>query len=59
MKYVSLPGDDCRVLGTVQADMVLLGKQLQFYTTPLCYFWVLWYLGEVPIPPLAGNNEVR
>ena len=59
MKYASLPGADCRVLDTVQSNMVPQGEEIQFYTTPLCYFWVLWYLGEVPIPLLADTNEVK
>ena len=59
MKYAYLPGADCRVLDTVQADMIPHGDQLQFYTTPLCYLQILWYLGEVPIPPLAETNDVR
>ena len=58
MKYASLPGPYCRVLDTVQADTAPLEDQLQFYTTPLCYFRILWYLGEVPKPPLSGTNEV-
>ena len=59
MKYASLPGPYCRVLDTVQADTAPLEDQLQFYTTPLCYFRISWYLGKVPKPPLAGTNEVR
>ena len=34
MKYVSLPEADCRLLDMVKADMVALGRQLQFHTTP-------------------------
>ena len=59
MKYASLPGAYCCALNTVQADIPPLEDQLQFYTTPLCYFRILWYLEEVPKPPLAGTNEVR
>ena len=59
MKYESLPGAYFRVIDTIQDDMAPLNEQLQLYTTPLCYFRILWYLGEVPKPPLAGTNEVR
>ena len=45
-------GADFHVLDTVIADMLPLEGHLQFHTTTLCYFRVLWYLGKVPIPPL-------
>ena len=57
--HASLPGAYCRVFDTVQVDTAPLENQIQFYTMPLCYFRILWYLVEVPKPPLAGTNEVR
>ena len=55
IKYVSLPGSNRHVIDTVRFDMVYLGRQLQFHGTSMCYLWVLQYLGELAITPLANK----